>query len=80
VFPEQVITGIAAEHTLAGLFVGWLHQPVALIGRVPVGDGVITITTLPVLPPDDSPLRTVLLHDLIRFADGTPLEPSVRTY
>jgi hypothetical protein len=69
VFPEHVITGIAPQDTLAGLFVGWIHQPVALIGRVPVGDRALTVTTFPLLPPDDAPLRTVVLHDLIRLAD-----------
>ncbi len=68
VFPEHVVTGIVPDHTLAGLFVGWLHLPAALIGRVPLGEGRLTITTFPVLPADNSPVRTVLLHDLIRIA------------
>ncbi|MBN1966623.1 MAG: hypothetical protein JW910_18370, partial [Anaerolineae bacterium] len=66
VFPEHVITGLASEHTLAGLFVGWVHMGAALIGTVPLGEGVLAVTTFPVLPPDSSPVRTVLLHDLIR--------------
>lgn len=70
VFPEHVVTGIAPDNTLAGLFVGWLHMPAALIGRVSLGQGQLTITTFPVLPVDGSPLRTVLLHDLIRAAQA----------
>jgi len=68
VFPKHVITGVAADHTLAGLFVGWVHQAVALIGRVPVDAGMLLVSTFPVLPPEDHPVRTVLLHDLIRAA------------
>lgn len=68
VFPEHVVTGIAPEHTYAGLFVGWLHMPAALLGRVHCANGQLTITTFPVLTADDSPLRTVLLHDLILLA------------
>jgi hypothetical protein len=68
VFPEHVVTGIAPDHTFAGLFVGWIHMPAALIGRAPSGQGQLTITTFPVLAADTSPIRTVLLHDLIRLA------------
>lgn len=67
VFPQHVLSGIAPERTLAGLFVGWIHQPVALTGSLPVGDGFLMLTTFPVLPPDGTPVRTVLLHDLIRL-------------
>jgi hypothetical protein len=71
VFPAHVMTGIAPEHTLAGLFVGWVHQPAALIGHVPIGQGRLMVTTFPVVSLDNAPLRTILLHDLIRLADGT---------
>lgn len=64
-YPEHVITGLAAERTLAGLFVGWVHQAAALAGSLAVSRGALALTTFPVLPPDDSPARTVLLHDLI---------------
>jgi hypothetical protein len=71
VFPEHVVTGIAPEHTFAGLFVGWIHMPAALIGRACYGSGQLTVTTFPVLAGDDAPLRTVLLHDLIRLASSS---------
>lgn len=65
IYPDHVITGLAPERTLAGLFVGWVHQPVALAGSLAVSRGTLALTTFPVLPPDGSPARTVLLHDLI---------------
>lgn len=70
VFPEHVVTGIAPEHTFAGLFVGWIHMPAALVGRARYGSGQLTVTTFPMLAADDAPLRTVLLHDLIRLAQS----------
>lgn len=68
VFPEHVITGLAPAATMAGLFVGWVHLPAALAGTLALGQGELLITTFPVWPADDSPVRTVLLHDLIRIA------------
>ena len=65
---RHVITGAPAEDTLAGYFVGWVHRAAAFLVRVRLGQGVLTLTTFPVLPPDDTPARTVLLHDLIRAA------------
>jgi beta-galactosidase/beta-glucuronidase len=67
-FPKHVITGIPAENWVAGLFVGWVHMAAALAARLPLESGMLTVATFPVLPPGDSPVRTLLLHDLIRAA------------
>jgi hypothetical protein len=68
ILPQHVITGVDAEHTLAGLFVGWIHMPAALLAQIPIGKGLLTVTTFPMLPLDDSPARTIFMHDLIRLA------------
>lgn len=65
---RHVITGAPPEEALAGVFVGWVHQPAAFAVRTRLGQGALTIATFPVLPPDGSPARTVLLHDLIQAA------------
>ncbi|MCI0398263.1 MAG: glycoside hydrolase family 2, partial [Chloroflexi bacterium] len=47
--PEHVITGFSpdefATDVYAGLFVGWLHKPVALVGERRVGEGRLMIST-----------------------------------
>jgi hypothetical protein len=64
VIPQHVITGVPREDVLAGLFVGWVHMAAALAARVES----LTVTTFPVVPPGDSPLRSDLLHRLIAAA------------
>jgi len=66
--PAHVITGIPAQDTLAGLFVGWLHIPVATAARIALGSGYLTLATFPTLASDENPARRVLLHDLIQTA------------
>ncbi len=66
--PAHVLTGVQAQDTLAGLFVGWLHIPVALAARISIGSGYLTLTTFPALASDENPARRVLLHDLIQAA------------
>ncbi len=65
---RHIITGASVGDMLAGLFVGWVHLPAAFAVRIRVGQGMLTVATFPVLPPDNAPARTVLLHDLIRAA------------
>lgn len=76
ILPRHVLTGIAAEHTYAGLFVGWLHQPAALIGRIPVGEGRLTLTTLPLLASPASPVSKLVLQDLLNFAQVSMNQPA----
>src|SRR5581483_3683813 len=73
IVPERVLTGPTVENIVAGLFVGWLHNPAALVARLPIGKGDLVVTTFDLLPNIGSdPIATLLLHDL--FA----LPPAVR--
>jgi hypothetical protein len=53
----------------AGLFVGWIHKPVALIAerKFGKGKGVLTTFRLTVDPPGYDPIATSLLDSLIRL-------------
>jgi hypothetical protein len=64
VIARHVIVDAPAEHTLSGMFVGWLHAPGAFAVRIPVGMGMLTVTTFPVLAAGETPASRVLLHDL----------------
>ena len=65
VVPSRVMTGPMPENTGAGLFVGWLHNPAALVARLPIGRGDLVVTTFDLLPHIGSdPIATLLLHDL----------------
>ena len=65
VVPTRVLTGPLAENILCGLFVGWLHNPAALVARLPIGQGNLIVTTFELLPHIGSdPIATLLLHDL----------------
>ncbi len=73
IVPERVLTGPMAENIVAGLFVGWLHNPAALVARLPIGKGDLIITTFDLLPNiGNDPIATLLLNDL--FA----LPPAIR--
>ncbi|HEX3049936.1 MAG TPA: glycoside hydrolase family 2 TIM barrel-domain containing protein [Aggregatilineaceae bacterium] len=65
VLPKHVITGLKNEDALAGLFVGWVHLPAAIAGRVSYGNGSLILTTFPLLTTPHSPTHVVLLHDMI---------------
>lgn len=73
VLPDHVIRGYEpAEHAdevAAGIFVGWVHAPVALLWRFPQGRGRLTLTTLHVAP-EDGPTASVLREALLRWATG----------
>ncbi len=73
IVPERVLTGPLQENILGGLFVGWLHNPAALVARLPIGKGDLVVTTFNLLPHIGSdPIATLVLHDL--FA----IPPAVR--
>jgi hypothetical protein len=65
IVPERVLTGPLAENISSGLFVGWLHNPAAIVARLPIGNGDLVVTTFDLLPNLGSdPIATLLLHDL----------------
>lgn len=65
IIPERVLTGPLAENISAGIFVGWLHNPAAIVARLPIGKGDLIVTTFNLLPSIGSdPIATLLLQDL----------------
>lgn len=74
VLPDHVLTGFApAEHATevsAGMFVGWIHAPVALTWSFPQGRGRLTLTTLHVAP-ENGPVATTLRNALISAASAS---------
>jgi hypothetical protein len=71
VLPQHVLTGydprVHVDEVLAGMFVGWVHAPAALIWRFPVGRGWITATTFR-MTSGGGPVWTVLLEALVQLA------------
>ncbi len=71
VLPDHVLTGYdPARHAgevSAGMFVGWVHAPVALAWSFPQGKGRLTLTTLHVAP-ETGPVATVLRTALLELA------------
>lgn len=68
--PEHVILGFRprdfAATVHAGLFVGWLHHPVALIGERRVGDGLILTSTFRLRHNfTRNPVARIMLDDLV---------------
>lgn len=70
VAPDHVLIGYDARHhrdeVPAGMFVGWLHEPAALIWSFPQGDGLVTLTTFN-LSPENGPVATVMLEGLLQM-------------
>lgn len=71
VIPECVLVGFQPwdfdAHAHAGLFVGWIHKPVALAAERRYGRGRAVITTFKLTddPPGEDPMATTLLDALI---------------
>lgn len=66
VVPARVVMGPVTENVRAGIFVGWLHNPAALVAELSIGEGRMLITTLDLLPHIGSdPIATLILHDLL---------------
>jgi hypothetical protein len=78
VIPDHVLRGYHPQrHTdevTAGMFVGWVHAPAAVLWRFRQGRGVVTATTFK-LAPEDGPVATVLLEDLVQAGGGEQLRP-----
>jgi hypothetical protein len=73
VFPDHVLEGldVAApqDGVEVGMFVGWIHDPVALLASFAQGAGRLTVTTLR-LSPENGPVATALVASLVRRAAG----------
>jgi hypothetical protein len=73
VIPEHVMLGFNAwdfkAHVHSGLFVGWIHQPVALIAEKRYGKGRAVLTTFRLTgdAPGADPMATTLLHTLVEL-------------
>lgn len=75
VVPERVLIGPLTENIVSGLFVGWLHNPAALVARLPIGKGDLVVTTFNLLPHLGSdPIATLLLHDLMELPPAVRIE------
>ena len=79
VLPDHVLRGYEpqqhAAEVSAGMFVGWVHAPAALLWTFAQGRGRMTLTTFR-LAPEDGPVATVLLEDLIQ--GGAATDPALR--
>jgi hypothetical protein len=73
VIPECVMTGILPwefeAHVHAGMFVGWIHQPAALIAERRYGRGRAVLTTFQIThdAPAADPTATLLLDALVEL-------------
>ncbi len=71
--PDCVITGMAprdfASDVHAGMFIGWLQHPAALVGEARMGHGRVLISTFRLgAHVGVHPVATVMLRDLIEYA------------
>ena len=76
VAPDHVLLGYDPERhrdeVVAGMFVGWVHEPAALIWSFEQGRGSITMTTFR-LAPENGPVASTMLEGLIdRLLEGAP--------
>lgn len=81
VAPDHVLLGYdPAKHgdeVEAGMFVGWVHQPAALLWGFEQGLGRLVLTTFR-LAPESGPVATTLLQTLIeRMAEDRPVRVAV---
>jgi hypothetical protein len=70
--PDQVIAGLRtydfAANVHAGLFVGWLHDTVALIAERQIGSGRLMISTFRLSEHlERSPVARIMVDDMIRY-------------
>jgi hypothetical protein len=69
VIPDHVLRGYHpqrhASEVSAGMFVGWVHAPAALLWSFAQGRGQMTVTTFK-LAPEHGPIATILLEELIQ--------------
>lgn len=81
VLPDHVLLGHDPvrhrEEIGAGMFVGWVHTPAALVWTFLQGRGSATLTTFRVAP-ESGPVATVLLENLIQRAASADRRRPVR--
>ncbi len=81
VLPDHDLLGYSpARHrdeVAAGMFVGWVRAPAALLWSFDQGRGAVTLTTFRVAP-ESGPLATLLLERLIQQAARPDRPPSPR--
>jgi hypothetical protein len=76
VMPSYVISGCNLldfqGRVYAGMVVGWIHKPAALLVERPYGKGRFVCSTLQLFrdPPGADPTATMLLDGVIAVADG----------
>jgi hypothetical protein len=82
VLPDHVLTGYDPtrhrDEVPAGMFVGWIHSPAALVWEFRQGRGTVTLTTLHVAP-EDGPVATATLEGLLQRAASADRRTSGRT-
>ncbi|MCA1588765.1 MAG: ABC transporter permease subunit [Chloroflexi bacterium] len=78
VAPDHVLLGYDPvqhrDEVMAGMFVGWVHEPAALIWHFEQGRGSIVMTTFQ-LAPESGPVASTMLECLVdRFAERSLAE------
>jgi hypothetical protein len=80
---DHVVTGYQpADHSdlLAGCYLGWLRDMVALVGAFRAGRGCALVTTLGLDGAGRDPLATALLDRLVELAASPNLSPSTTLF
>ncbi len=71
VLPDHVLLGYEPtrhrDEVSAGMFVGWIHTPAAIVWTFRQGRGAVTLTTFRVAP-ETGPVATLLLERLLQQA------------
>lgn len=80
VIPNQVLIGWSPEKDFAdihaGMVVGWVHAPVALMAQCRWGKGKLLITTMKLESTfSEDPVATVLFHNLIQYVNSSRFRP-----
>ena len=81
VVPHHVLTGFRTWEfggpVLAGVVVGWIHKPAALIAERRIGRGWLLASTFRLFgdPPGQDPVATTLLHALLSTAASLKPDP-----
>ena len=80
VAPDHVMLGYDPvrhrDEVVAGMFVGWVHEPAALTWGFAQGAGVIVLTTFRLVP-EAGPLATTMLEALVQRLAGQTFESFV---